>query len=486
MNTKTVRTRFAPSPTGYMHLGNLRTALYAYLIARSMNGKFILRIEDTDLGRYIENAVEAIYNTLKIIGLEYDEGPEVGGPFKPYIQSQRKDIYTHYAKKLIEIGAAYYCFCNKERLDGLRKSAEIKKETFKYDGYCKKLSKQEIQEKLDMGRPYVIRQVIPKGKTIVKDILHGTIEVDNETLDEGILIKSDGLPTYNFANVIDDHLMQISHVIRGIEYLSSAPKYNILYNAFEWEIPEYIHLPLIMKDRTRKLSKRYGDPSFEDLYYNGFLKEAIVNYIVLLGWSPKDNREFFTLDELKQTFSISGLNKSPAIFDMKKLEWMNGEYIRKLPLEKFNELAISYYKKVIIRNDIDFMKLSKLVQLRILILTDIPNLVAFIQELPNYEASLFINKKMKSDLNISLRTLQWLKELLIKITNWEHETIYKSISEEIQAHSLKSSQVMWPLRTALSGKEASPGGAIELAEILGKNETINRINIGIEKIKAII
>ena len=247
MNTKTVRTRFAPSPTGYMHLGNLRTALYAYLIARSMNGKFILRIEDTDLGRYIENAVEAIYNTLKIIGLEYDEGPEVGGPFKPYIQSQRKDIYTHYAKKLIEIGAAYYCFCNKERLDGLRKSAEIKKETFKYDGYCKKLSKQEIQEKLDMGRPYVIRQVIPKGKTIVKDILHGTIEVDNETLDEGILIKSDGLPTYNFANVIDDHLMQISHVIRGIEYLSSAPKYNILYNAFEWEIPEYIHLPLIMK-----------------------------------------------------------------------------------------------------------------------------------------------------------------------------------------------------------------------------------------------
>lgn len=486
MNTKTVRTRFAPSPTGYMHLGNLRTALYAYLIARSMNGKFILRIEDTDLGRYIENAVEAIYNTLKIIGLEYDEGPEVGGPFKPYIQSQRKDIYTHYAKKLIEIGAAYYCFCNKERLDGLRKSAEIKKETFKYDGYCKKLSKQEIQEKLDMGRPYVIRQVIPKGKTIVKDILHGTIEVDNETLDEGILIKSDGLPTYNFANVIDDHLMQISHVIRGIEYLSSAPKYNILYNAFEWEIPEYIHLPLIMKDRTRKLSKRYGDPSFEDLYYNGFLKEAIVNYIVLLGWSPKDNREFFTLDELKQTFSISGLNKSPAIFDMKKLEWMNGEYIRKLPLEKFNELAISYYKKVIIRNDIDFMKLSKLVQLRILILTDIPNLVAFIQELPNYEASLFINKKMKSDLNISLSNLQWLKELLIKITNWEHETIYKSISEEIQAHSLKSSQVMWPLRTALSGKEASPGGAIELAEILGKNETINRINIGIEKIKAII
>lgn len=486
MNAKIVRTRFAPSPTGYMHLGNLRTALYAYLIARSMNGKFILRIEDTDLERYVENAIEAIYNTLKIIGLEYDEGPDVGGPFGPYIQSQRKDIYAYYAKKLIEKAAAYYCFCNKERLDDLRKSAEINKETFKYDGYCKKLTQKEIQKKINTGQPFVIRQVIPKGKTIVVDILHGIIEVDNETLDEGILIKSDGLPTYNFANVIDDHLMQISHVIRGTEYLSSVPKYNILYNALEWEIPAYIHLPLIMKDRTRKLSKRYGDPSFEDLYYNGFLKNAIVNYIVLLGWSPKDNREFFTLDELKQIFSISGLNKSPAIFDMEKLKWMNGEYIRKLPLEKFNDLAIPYYKKVIIRNDINFMKLSKLVQVRTLILTDIPDLVAFIQELPDYDPSLFINKKMKSDLDTSLGNLQWLKELLIKITNWEHETIYKAISEGIQVRNLKSSQVMWPLRTALSGKEASPGGAIELAEILGKNETIHRINIGIEKIKAII
>ncbi len=482
---KEVRTRFAPSPTGYMHLGNLRTAIYAYLIARSMNGKFILRIEDTDVERYIEGAVEAIYNTLKIVGLEYNEGPDIGGPFAPYIQSQRKDIYWFYAKKLIEKKAAYYCFCNKERLEKLRKEAEIKKETFRYDGHCKELTDKETQKKLDNGEEFVIRQVIPKGTTIVKDLIHGTIEVDNNTLDEGILIKSDGLPTYNFANVVDDHLMQISHVIRGTEYLSSVPKYNILYNAFEWEIPEYIHLPLIMKDRSHKLSKRHGDPSFEDLYYNGYLKEAIINYIVLLGWSPKDNREFFTLEELKKIFSIAGLNKSPAIFDIEKLKWMNGEYIRKLPLEKFNELAMPYYKKVIKRNDIDYLKLSKLVQIRILVLNDIYDLVSFIEELPKYDASLYLNTKMKTDLNNSLDNLAWLKEVLERIDNWDHNILYKAISEEITKRGLKASQVMWPLRTALSGKESSPGGAIELAEILGKDETIKRIQIGIEKIKAL-
>jgi glutamyl-tRNA synthetase len=486
MSNGNVRTRFAPSPTGYMHLGNLRTAIYAYLTARSMNGKFILRIEDTDVERYVEGAVESILNTLKIIGLEYDEGPDIGGPYGPYIQSQRKDIYQFYAKKLIELKGAYYCFCKKERLEELRKIYESKKETFKYDGYCKKLSSAEINKKLEKGEPFVIRQVIPPGYTTVKDILHGTITVDNTTLDEGVLIKSDGLPTYNFANVIDDHLMEISHVIRGSEYISSAPKYDILYNAFGWQIPEYIHLPLIMKDKTHKLSKRHGDPSFEDLYNNGYLKEAIINYIVLLGWSPKDNREFFTLDELKQIFSISGLNKSPAIFNIEKLKWMNGEYIRKLPLEKFNELAMPYYKKVIHRDDIDFIKLSKHVQLRTLVLTDIPELVAFIQELPNYDASLFVNQKMKTNIQNSYENLLWLKGILQNINEWKYEVLHKVISEEISNKALKAGQVMWPLRTALSGKESSPGGAIELAEILGKNETLRRINIALEKIQALL
>ncbi len=480
----TVRTRFAPSPTGYMHIGNLRTALYEYLIAKSQGGTFILRIEDTDAERFVPGAVEAVYRTLEMVGLRHDEGPDVGGPYGPYVQSQRKDIYLDHAKKLVAAGGGYYCFCTKERIDGLRAACEATGEQFKYDGHCRALSRDEADARIRQGEAFVVRQTIPAGSTTIHDELFGDITVDHGQLDENVLLKSDGLPTYNFANVVDDHLMRITHVVRGSEYLSSAPKYDLLYKAFGWEIPSYVHLPLIMKDHARKLSKRHGDPSFEDLIGSGFLKDAVLNYILLLGWNPKDGREFFTLDEMTGAFNISGLSKSPAIFDLEKLKWMNGEYVRKLNVARFNEIAHPYLKQAIKRPDVDLRKVAALVQQRTLILSDIPPRIDFIDALPEYDKGLFVNKKAKTDYVNSLEFLKICKEELEKVGTWEHENIQKALFAVIEGRSIKANTFLTPLRIALSGREVTPGGATELAEILGKEETLKRIADGMEKLKA--
>lgn len=478
-----VRTRFAPSPTGYMHIGNLRTALYAYLIAKKYDGKFLLRIEDTDQERYVEGAIDIIYKSLKLAGLKHDEGPDIGGPFGPYVQSQRKDIYMEYAKKLVDLGAAYYCFCSKERLAELKQGQEASGDTPKYDRYCLDLSRHEVQKKLDEGHPFVIRQKIPDVGTIsFTDVVYGTITVNSNELDDQVLIKSDGLPTYNLANVVDDHLMRITHVVRGNEYLSSTPKYNLLYESFGWEIPVYIHLPLILRPTGQKLSKRAGDPSFEDLVSMGYLPEAIVNYIALLGWSPGTTQEIFSLEELEEQFTIEGISKSPAIFDIKKLIWLNGEYIRILPLEDFNRLAMLYYKGAIKNENIDFMKLSKVLQLRTEVLSSIPENVDFIDNLPEYETSLYVHKKMKTDENVSLASLKTALPVLEELQTWDETVIHDALISLAGEMGIKNSQLLWPVRVALTGKEVSPGGAIEMASILGKSETIRRIKIGIEKL----
>ncbi len=482
MENKKVRTRFAPSPTGYMHIGNLRTALYAYLLAKKDGGDFILRIEDTDQERYVEGAVDIIYNTLKEAGLKHDEGPDIGGDCGPYIQSERRSIYQEYAHKLVELGGAYYCFCDKERLDNLRQIQEASKIPTKYDGYCRNLSPEEIKEKLDAGVPYVIRQKIPKtGVTSFDDIIYGTIHVENSTLDDNVLLKSDGLPTYNFANVIDDHLMGITHVIRGSEYLSSTPKYNLLYEAFGWDIPTYVHCPPVMKNATEKLSKRNGDASYNDIIAKGYLKEAVINFIALLGWSPGGDQEVFSLEELTQAFDPSGISKSPAIFDDKKLIWMNGEYIRRMPLEDFCNLAMPYFKQTI-KKDIDFMELAKLLHTRTELLTDIPEQIDFIDALPDYDTELYVHKKMKTTLENSLEALNRILPVLEGIDNWSEETIHEKMFELIAEMEVKNGQILWPLRTAVSGKQFTPGGGIELAVLLGKEETIARIKKGIEKL----
>ncbi|MDP2808317.1 MAG: glutamate--tRNA ligase [bacterium] len=479
----TVRTRFAPSPTGYMHIGNLRTALYAYLIARSLKGTFILRIEDTDQERLVPGSVEAIYQTLKLCGLQHDEGPDVGGPYGPYIQSQRRDIYRQHAEKLVALGGAYYCFCAKERLDGLRRECEAKKEVFRYDRRCLSLDKQASIDRARAGEPHVVRQRIPEsGSTTVRDLVYGEYTYPNEQLEDGILLKSDGLPTYNFANVVDDYLMKISHVMRGSEYLSSAPKYNLIYQAFGWEIPEYLHLPLIMKDHSRKLSKRHGDPSFEDLVGQGFLKDAILNYILLLGWNSKDEREFFSLPEMEQAFNISGLSKSPAIFDIEKLKWMNGEYIRKMTPEIFYQAALPWLQQAVKRPGADLHKLAGLMQQRTVALSDIPARVDFIDVLPEYAKEMFINKKAKTDLVNSLEYLKTCQAELEKLDKFDHETIKQALYAVVESRGIKANTFLTPLRIALSGREVTPGGATELAEILGKEETLQRIKKGIEKL----
>ena len=482
---KEIRTRFAPSPTGYMHIGNLRTALYTYLIAKHGGGKFILRIEDTDQKRYVEGAVEIIYNTLKLVGLDHDEGPDIGGEYGPYVQSQRKDIYKEYAEKLVDLGGAYYCFCDKERLDSLREKAEVEKTTFRYDGHCKSLSKEEVQAKLATGEPYVIRQRIPEiGQTTFIDAVYGSITVENSELDEGVLLKSDGLPTYNFANVVDDNLMEITHVIRGSEYLSSAPKYNLLYDAFGWDIPTYVHLPLIMKEGGRKLSKREGDASFEDYYNKGFLPEAIINYIALLGWSPGGTEEeFFTLKELIENFELKGLNKSPAVFDVNKLRWMNGEYIRKKSTEEFHAMALPYYKKYISAKGIDLELLSRLLHTRVDALEDIQDHVDFIEKLPEYDATLFVHKKMKTTLENSLDSLKKALEILNDLETWNADTIHNTLFPAIKEMGIKNGQMLWPIRTALSGKQSSPGGGTDLLILLGRDESLRRIQKGIDKLK---
>ena len=484
---QTTRTRYAPSPTGYMHIGNLRTALYEYLIAKKDNGKFILRIEDTDQERYVEGAVDVIYKTLKLAGIVHDEGPDIGGEYGPYIQSERKGMYLEYAKKLVDLGGAYYCFCSKERLSKLKEEQEAAGQGFRYDRHCCTLSKEEIERKLANNEPYVIRQKMPDtGSTSFDDAVYGTITVDNSELDDQILIKTDGLPTYNFANVIDDHQMAITHVVRGNEYLSSTPKYNLLYKAFGWDIPTYVHVPLILKASGQKLSKRAGDPSFEDLVSMGYLVEAIVNYVVLLGWSPSTNQEIYSLKELEEVFDISGISKAPAIFDINKLTWMNGEYIRKMPVEEFHKLAQPFYEKAITNKNIDTLKISKLLQIRTEVLTTIPETVDFIEQLPDYDVSMYIHKKSKTTLENSLENLIAANTILEAIEDWNAETVHAALFNHIEATGIKNSLMLWPVRTAVSGKAVTPGGAIEIADILGKEETLRRIRVGIDKLKSTI
>ena len=478
-----VRTRFAPSPTGYMHLGNLRTALYTYLWARRNGGKFILRIEDTDQEREVPGAVDLIYKSLKIAGLSHDEGPDIGGPCGPYVQSERKDMYLPYAKQLIESGHAYYCFCTRERLEEARAEAEKKGETFKYDKHCLHMSKEEIQRRLDAGEPYVIRQNIPTtGKAGFDDVIYGHVEVDCDTLDDNILIKADGLPTYNFANVIDDHLMGITHVMRGNEYLSSAPKYNLLYEAFGWQPPVYVHLTPVMANAQRKLSKRKGDPSFEDLLNEGYLTDAIINYLVLLGWSPRGEREFYTLKELEECFDLEGLSKSPSIFDTVKLNWFNAEYIRKLDPEKYLELATPWLNKTLDPEKFDYHRLGELLQSRTEVFNQLPGMVEFLAKMPEFENDLYVNKKQKTTLDVARQALAFVKPVLESIENWTEAEIHDRVMEAIPASGMKNGQVLWPLRIAISGQLSTPGGAFEIAYLLGKEETLKRLSASMEKL----
>ena len=476
-----VRTRFAPSPTGRMHVGNLRTALYAYLVAKHEGGDFILRIEDTDQERYVEGAVDIIYRTLQKTGLIHDEGPDKDGGCGPYVQSERQaqGIYLKYAKELIDKGEAYYCFCDKERLEGLKKVV-AGKEIHVYDKHCLHLSKEEVEEKLAAGVPYVIRQNNPtEGTTTFEDEIYGDITVDNAELDDMILIKSDGYPTYNFANVVDDHLMGITHVVRGNEYLSSSPKYNRLYEAFGWEVPVYIHCPLITDENHQKLSKRCGHSSFEDLVEQGFLTEAIVNFVALLGWSPADNQEIMTLEELVEKFDYHHMNKSPAVFDYTKLKWMNGEYIKKMDFDKFYEMALPYFKEVITR-DYDLKKIAHMVQTRIEIFPDIRDHIDFFEELPEYDVAMYRHKKMKTNAQTSLEVLQEILPVLEAQEDYSNDALYQTLLKYVEQKGCKNGYVMWPIRTAVSGKQMTPGGATELMEVLGKEESLARIRKGIE------
>ena len=478
-----VRTRFAPSPTGYMHIGNLRTALFTYIIAKKNGGDFILRIEDTDQGRLVEGATDVIYKTLRDCGLDWDEGPDVGGPVGPYIQSERMGMFKKYAVELVEKGEAYYCFCDKERLEEVRAIQEASGIMPMYDRHCRNLSKEEVQEKLDAGIPYVIRQKVPtEGEVTFHDELYGDITVPCSTLDDQILIKTDGMPTYNFANVVDDHLMGITHVIRGNEYLASTPKYNLLYQAFGWEVPKYIHVEHIMKDKQHKLSKRDGDASYQDLMEKGYLSEAVLNYIALLGWAPKGEQEIFTLDELIEEFDISGLSKAPAIFDAVKLKAINGEYIRRLSAEKFAEYALPYIRQAVKREDIDVNRIASLLQPRTELFTDIPEQIDFIDALPEYDNALYCHKKMKTNEENSLESLKDILPVLEGIDDWTEENIHEALFKLIEEKGVKNGIVLWPLRVAVSGKSFTPGGGIELCVILGKEESISRIKKGIEKL----
>lgn len=485
MADQKVRTRYAPSPTGSMHVGNLRTALYEYLVAKSQGGTFVLRIEDTDRERYVEGAVDIIYNTLKSAGISHDEGPDVGGDFGPYVQSERKDMYLPYAQQLIDEGKAYRCFCTKERLEKLQEDSV----GGGYDRHCRDIPKEESDRLAAQGVPFVIRQKMPlEGSTTFEDAVYGSITVENSELQDQILIKTDGYPTYNFANVIDDHTMGITHVVRGSEYLSSTPKYNLLYEAFGWEIPTYIHLPLIMgKDEdgnVSKLSKRHGSTSFEDLVKEGYLPQAIINYIALLGWCPKDNQEIFTMDELIGAFSVDGISKSPAIFDYDKLEWMNGEYIKNMTLDEFAAVAEPYLKQGIKNESIDLKKVAAILQQRVTRLTQIPDMISFFDVQPEYEKELFVNKKSKTNLENSPVVLQMVIDKLKTLESWDHDSIHDCLINLAQEQGLKNGTVMWPARIAVSGKTVTPGGAIEILDILGREESIGRMEKGLAKLKA--
>lgn len=475
-----VRTRFAPSPTGYMHVGNLRTALYTWLIARHDDGTFILRIEDTDQGRLVEGAVAVIYNTMAECGLTHDEGPDVGGPTGPYIQTERRPLYGKYAELLVEKQGAYYCFCEKAE------SEEDSGEFNRAADPCRDLSAEVVSAHLAAGKPYVIRQRIPmEGSTTFHDVSFGDITVENKTLDDQVLLKRDGLPTYNFANVIDDHLMGITHVVRGSEYLSSAPKYNLLYKSFGWDIPTYVHCSPVMRDAQHKMSKRHGDPSYEDLIAQGYLTEAVLNYVALLGWSPKGElaeKEFFTLDELVEAFDIAGISKSPAVFDIVKLRWMNAEYIKKLSPEEFYAKAEPWLKQAITSPSIDLKAVAALVQSRCEILSDLPERVDFLDRLPDYDNELYIHKKSKTNVENSLTSLQSVLPVLENLECWTNESLYDALVKLAAEMEVKNSIILWPLRVAVSGKASTPGGATELCALLGKDESIVRIKAGISKL----
>ena len=476
-----IRTRYAPSPTGKMHVGNLRTALYEYLVAKHAGGDFILRIEDTDQERFLEGAVDIINNTLKLAGLEHDEGPDKDKGYGPYVQSERMKtgIYLKYAKELVDKGEAYYCFCTKERLDSLKTEIVEGKEISIYDKHCLSLSKEEVEKNLKEGKPYVIRQNNPtEGTTTFHDALYGDITVENKELDDMILIKSDGYPTYNFANVVDDHTMDITHIVRGNEYLSSAPKYDRLYNAFGWQIPTYIHLPLITNEEHKKLSKRSGHSSFEDLLEQGFLPEAIVNFIALLGWSPEDNNEIFSLEELIEKFDYTRINKSPAVFDVVKLKWMNGEYIKKMDDERYLKMALPVVDEVI-KKDLNKEKIAMMCKTRIEVFPDIKEHIEFFETLPEYDVTMYEHKKMKSTLESSLEVLKETLPMLEAFDDYTNDSLYALLSGYVEGKQVKTGFVMWPIRTALSGKEMTPAGATEILEILGKEESLNRIRKGI-------
>jgi len=482
---KKVRTRFAPSPTGRMHVGNLRTALYAYLIAKHEGGDFLLRIEDTDQERFVEGAVDIINRTLEKTGLIHDEGPDKDGGCGPYVQSERQaaGIYMEYAKKLIDKGEAYYCFCDKERLESLKQEV-AGKEIMVYDKHCLHLSKEEVEEKLASGIPYVIRQNNPtEGTTTFHDDIYGDISVDNAELDDMVLIKSDGYPTYNFANVVDDHLMGITHVVRGNEYLSSSPKYNRLYEAFGWEVPTYVHCPLITDEEHKKLSKRSGHSSFEDLLEQGFLTEAVVNYVALLGWSPEENREIYSLEELVKAFDYRHMSKSPAVFDMTKLKWMNGEYIKAMDFDAFYEKALPFIKETIHR-DVDYKKIAEMVKTRIEIFPDIPALIDFFEAVPEYDVAMYTHKKMKTNAETSLTVLKEVLPVLEAQEDYSNDALYGRLVEFVKEKGYKNGYVMWPIRTAVSGKQMTPAGATEIMEVIGKEESLARIRSAIEKLEA--
>ena len=480
-----IRTRFAPSPTGYMHIGNLRTALYAYLIAKKHpDGSFILRIEDTDQQRLIEGATDIIFDTLKACGLNHDEGPDVGGDFGPYVQSERmkSGIYHKYAMELVEKGKAHICFCKEEDIQAQKEVAEARGESFIYIDPCKKLSKEEVEARIKAGEPYVIRQNIdPNGTTSFHDEVYGTISVDNSTLDEMILLKSDGYPTYNFANVIDDHLMAITDVVRGNEYLSSTPKYNLIYEAFGWDKPRYIHCPPVMKDEHHKLSKRNGDASFQDLVEKGYLPEAILNYIALLGWSPSEDREIYSLPELCQAFDVKRINTSGAIFDIEKLKWMNGVYLRDMPMDKYISLIKPYVSQSV-KKDYPLTEIAAILKERANTLTEIPEMLDFLNELPDYDIDLFTNKKMKTTPEVAKKSLAAAKEVLSSLDAWNHDNIHDQLIALAQKMEIKNGMLLYPVRVALSGKAFTPGGAIELSLILGKDESLKRIDTALNKL----
>ncbi len=481
----TVRTRFAPSPTGRMHVGNLRTALYAYLIAKHEGGSFMLRIEDTDQERFVPEALEIIYRTMEKTGLVADEGPDKDGGYGPYVQSERQaeGIYTKYAKKLIDTGHAYYCFCDKHRLESLKQVIDGK-EMVIYDKHCLHLSKEEVEANLAAGKPYVIRMNMPtEGTTTFKDIIYGDITVENSELEDLILIKSDGYPTYNFANVVDDHTMNITHVVRGNEYLSSAPKYNRIYEAFGWEVPTYVHCPLITDENHNKLSKRSGHSSFEDLIEQGFLPEAVVNFIALCGWSPEEEREIYSLEELVKVFDYHRINKSPSVFDLTKLKWMNGEYIKAMDFDAFYEIAEPYIKQAISK-DLDLKKIAEIVKSRIEIFPDIPELIDFLEEVPDYDIEMYRHKKMKTSPESALEVLKEVQPIFEAQEDYSNDALFAALKAYVEQKGCKNGYAMWPVRVAVSGKQSTPGGATEIMELIGKEESLKRISAAIEKLES--